>query len=207
MTSRPRTCAKWWSISPKPRPRPTPCCLQGRATGTGFHFENRGASLVATGLGADVQVLNAGAEDLVVAQGAVDAGDHFVVDGGAAVENFRITAEGTDVVVEGLGTRIGIRNAGLAADSVMINGGAGDDTFDATGNLAPLAHLVLDGGAATTASTAATAPMFCWAATGMISSTGSRATTPPCSARATTCSSGIRAMAATRSKARMAPTR
>lgn len=121
--------------------------LQGRAGGTHFHFENRGASLVAAGLGADVQVLNAGAEDLVVAQGAVDAADEFLIDGGAAGENFQISAEGADVVVAGLGTRIGIRNAALAADSVVIKGNAGDDTFDATGNLASLAHLVLDGGA------------------------------------------------------------
>jgi Ca2+-binding RTX toxin-like protein len=121
--------------------------LQGRATGTDFHFANRGAALVASGLGADVQVLNAGVEDLVVAQGAADAGDEFEVEGGDPGENFRISAEGTDVLVDGLGTRIGIRNAGLAADSVVINGNAGDDTFEATGNLAPLANLVLDGGA------------------------------------------------------------
>ena len=122
--------------------------LQGRASGTDFHFANSGATLLATGTGADVQVLNAGAEDLVVAQGSVDAGDEFKVDGGAAGENFRLVAEGNDVIVEGLGTRVGIRNAGLAADAVVINGNDGDDTFDATGNIASLApNVVLDGGA------------------------------------------------------------
>ena len=121
--------------------------LQGLATGTDFQFSNRGATLVASGTGADVQVLNAGAEDLVVANGAAGAADEFRVDGGDAGENFRVSAAGTDVVVEGLGTRVGVRNAADTADNVVIEGNAGDDTFEATGNLAALANLVFDGGA------------------------------------------------------------
>ncbi len=121
--------------------------LQGRAAGTDFSFANRGATLVATGVGADVQVLNAGVEDLVIASGAIDAGDDFNVIGDGAGQNFRISAEGTDVIVEGLAARVGIRGAGLAADNVNISGNAGDDTFEATGNIAPLAQLTLDGGA------------------------------------------------------------
>jgi Ca2+-binding RTX toxin-like protein len=121
--------------------------LQGRDTGTDFSFRNSGATLVASGLGADVQVLNAGAEDLVVATGVITAGDEFRIDGDATGDTFRISAAGADVIVEGLAARIGIRAAGLAADVVTINGNDGDDTFEAAGNLAPLAQLVLDGGA------------------------------------------------------------
>jgi Ca2+-binding RTX toxin-like protein len=121
--------------------------LQGRAAGTEFTFANRGASLIATGVAAEVQVLNAGAEDLVIANGALDAGDEFRIEGDEGAQNFRLGAEGADLIVDGLAARIGIRGAALAADSVVINGGAGDDTFEATGNIAPLAHLVLDGGA------------------------------------------------------------
>jgi Ca2+-binding RTX toxin-like protein len=121
--------------------------LQGRAAGTDFSFRNSGATLLASGLGADVQVLNAGAEDLVVASGVIDGGDDFKVDGDATGDTFRISAAGTDVIVEGLATRIGIRNAANAADNLVINGNAGDDTFEATGNIAALAQLVLDGGA------------------------------------------------------------
>jgi Ca2+-binding RTX toxin-like protein len=120
--------------------------LQGRSGGADFSFANRGATLVATGVGAEVQVLNAGAEDLVIASGAIDAGDDFNIIGDDAGQNFRISAEGTDVIVDGLAARIGIRGAALAADSVVIAGNAGDDTFQATGNIAPLARLVLDGG-------------------------------------------------------------
>jgi Ca2+-binding RTX toxin-like protein len=121
--------------------------LQGRAAGTDFAFRNGTGGLLAEGTGAAVRVLNAGAEDLVIASGAVDAGDEFKIDGDATGDNFRISALGTDVVVEGLAARIGIRNAALAADDVVINGNAGDDTFEVTGNVAPLAQLVLDGGA------------------------------------------------------------
>ena len=121
--------------------------LQGQAGGTDFSFRNSGATLLASGLGADVQVLNAGADDLVVANGAIDAGDDFTIDGDATGDTFRISAVGTDVIVDGLAARIGIRNAALAADNVVINGNAGDDTFEATGNIAPLAQLTLDGGA------------------------------------------------------------
>jgi Ca2+-binding RTX toxin-like protein len=121
--------------------------LQGRATGTDFSFRNGDGGLIATGLGAAVTVANAGAEDLVIANGAVDAGDRFTVDGAQGGESFRISAQGTDVVVEGLDANIAIRNAALAADDVVIRGNAGDDTFETSGNLSTLAQLVLDGGA------------------------------------------------------------
>ncbi len=121
--------------------------LQGRATGTDFSFRNGEGGLVATGVGAAVTVSNAGAEDLVIANGAVDAGDEFAVEGDADGETFRIDAVGTDVVVEGLDARIGIRNAALAADEVVIRGNAGDDSFETSGSLSTLANLVLDGGA------------------------------------------------------------
>jgi Ca2+-binding RTX toxin-like protein len=121
--------------------------LQARATGTDFAFRNGTGGLLAEGTGAIVRVMNAGAEDLVLANGAVDAGDEFKIDGDAAGENFRVSAVGTDVIVEGLAARVGIRNAALAADDVVINGNAGDDTFEVTGNVAPLAQLVFDGGA------------------------------------------------------------
>jgi Ca2+-binding RTX toxin-like protein len=121
--------------------------LLGRAGGTDFSFRDGEGGLLGDGLGATVQVANAGAEDLVVASGASDADDQFEVSGGQAGETFRISAAGTDVVVDGLGARIGIRNAADAADNLIIKGNAGDDTFEATGNIAALTNLVLDGGA------------------------------------------------------------
>jgi Ca2+-binding RTX toxin-like protein len=121
--------------------------LQGRGTGTDFMFSNRGATLLATGLGADVQVLNAGAEDLVVANGVTGADDDVVVAGGADADAFHLTASGTDVLVNGLGTTVAVRNTTDAVDSLTVSGNAGNDTFDATGNLAALVKLTIDGGA------------------------------------------------------------
>ncbi|HUQ08696.1 MAG TPA: hypothetical protein VM146_00170 [Steroidobacteraceae bacterium] len=121
--------------------------LQGRATATDFTFANRGATLVATGLGAEVQVVNAGAEDAVVANGVAGATDHVIVAGDAEAQAFHLTANGADLLVNGLAATVAVRNAADVDDRVTINGGAGDDTFDASGNIAPLAHVVLDGGA------------------------------------------------------------
>ncbi len=60
----------------------------------------------------------------------------------------------------------------------MLNANGGDDSFSATGNLAALIKITVDGGAAaTTPSPAPMAPTYCSAATATTSSTATRATT------------------------------
>ena len=120
--------------------------LQGRASGTQFQFTSDGADLVATGLGATVMVSNAADGDQVLGSGVAGVTDRFEILGGAGADSLRVTANGLDVLINGLAATVGVRGA-EAGDSVIVNGGAGDDTLDALGNLAPLTKLTFDGGA------------------------------------------------------------
>jgi Ca2+-binding RTX toxin-like protein len=120
--------------------------LQGRASGTQFQFTNNGADLVASGLGASVVVSNASDGDQVLGSGVAGVTDRFEILGGTGADSLHVTASGLDVLINGLAATVGVRGA-EAGDSVIVNGGAGNDTIDTLGNLAPLTKLTLDGGA------------------------------------------------------------
>ncbi len=119
--------------------------LNARAGGERFSFADQGDDLLAKGVGADVIVSNAGALDQVVAVGAAGVADNFAIAGANAADTFRISASGTDVLVSGLSATVAVR--GDTGDSLVVNGNAGDDSFEVTGNVAALTKLTLDGGA------------------------------------------------------------
>jgi len=119
--------------------------LIAAASGSSFSFADEGQELVVSGQGVDVRVANAGALDRVLAVGTSVSSDNFVVNGDSAAETLRVTASGTDVLVTGLEAAVAIR--GNSADQIVVNGAAGNDTIEASGNLAIGPALVLDGGA------------------------------------------------------------
>ena len=119
--------------------------LNARAGGERFSFADQGDDLLAKGVGADVVVSNADALDQVVAVGAAGVADTFAIAGANAADTFRISASGTDVQVSGLSATVAVR--GDTGDSLVVNGNAGDDSFEVTGNVAALTRLTLDGGA------------------------------------------------------------
>ena len=135
-----------------------------------------------------------------------DGTDTAEVNGGNGAEQFTLTANGTRVRFDRVNPAPFSIDIGTT-EHVVVNMNGGDDSFDATGNLATLIAVTSTAARATTPSAAATARTSCSAATATTSSMASRALTPHCSARAMTCSSGIRVMAATWSKARTEPIR
>jgi Ca2+-binding RTX toxin-like protein len=72
--------------------------------------------------------------------------DVVTVNGTAAADTVNVVANGDSVFVDGLAADIGIDNADVS-DRLVVNLGGGDDTFTATGNLAALIGIAVDGGA------------------------------------------------------------
>jgi Ca2+-binding RTX toxin-like protein len=108
--------------------------------------------------GADNIVINdVSGTDLALSGVAIDLGaaggggdgsaDTVTVNGRAGNDNINISAANGTVLVTGSPTTVAINNAEAANDRLIINGGGGDDTFSATGNLAALIGLTVDGGA------------------------------------------------------------
>ena len=92
----------------------------------------------ASGLGAQVRVHHAAPTDRihVIGSGPTDA---VTITGTAAADAVNVTANGTDVAVfPTFGTIVGTRVDLTSVPSLVVNLGDGDDTFTATGNLAPL---------------------------------------------------------------------
>jgi len=114
------------------------------ASGSSFTFADQGDELVVSGQGTDVRVANGGALDEVLAVGSA-AADNFVISGDNAADTLRITARGSDVLVGGLEAAVAIR--GNSGDQIVVNGGAGNDSLEASGNLATGPALLLDAGA------------------------------------------------------------
>jgi Ca2+-binding RTX toxin-like protein len=135
-----------------------------------------------------------------------DGVDTVEVNGGNGTEQFTATANGTRVRFDRVTPAPFAIDIGTA-ENLVVNANGGDDSFAATGNLAALIKLTVDGGRATTRSSAATATTSCSAAMATISPTATRATTSRCSEPATTRSSGTPATAATWSRVRTASTR
>ncbi|HEV7606769.1 MAG TPA: calcium-binding protein [Steroidobacteraceae bacterium] len=119
--------------------------LQQRGGDT-IEFSRSGDSLVASGLGTQVIVTNAGALDSVVANGVAGAVDTVSVQGAASGDTIHLTAVGGSVNVSGLAAQVAMQNS-EATDRLVVNGNAGNDVIDATGNFAAVARLRLDGGA------------------------------------------------------------
>jgi Ca2+-binding RTX toxin-like protein len=75
-----------------------------------------------------------------------DGNDVLAVDGTAGNDSFQVTANGTGVLVTkevGAQGSINVTNV----EEITITGGAGNDVFSVTGNVAALTHVTLDGGA------------------------------------------------------------
>ena len=119
--------------------------LQGRATGSTFSFASSGDDLVAKGVGADVTVSNAGALDRVAAAGVAGVVDTFAVNGGSSADTLHVAANGASALVTGLAATVEAR--GDTGDHLVVSGNGGNDVIDATGNLAAITQLTLDGGA------------------------------------------------------------
>ena len=111
--------------------------------------------------------------------------DTVEVNGGGGAEQFTTTANGTRVRFDRLNPAPFSIDIGTS-ENLVLNANGGDDSFSATGNLAALIKITVDGGAGNDTCSAATASTSCSAATATTSSTASRATTSPSSAPATT---------------------
>jgi Ca2+-binding RTX toxin-like protein len=147
---------------------------------------------IAVGGGADTVTINdltgtgvkEVAVDLAAFNTAVGDGqpDTVVVNGSAGNNNIKIASSGTKTTVSGLSAEVTIDHAEGANDTLLVKGLGGNDVIDASALDAAQLKLTVDAGAGND-------------------------TIWPRLAAATTPSSGIRAMAATPSKARPAPIR
>ena len=193
------------------RPATTPCSARAASTSSSAAAEND----TLTGGDADDQVFGESGNDRMIWNPGDDtdlneggAGtDTVEVNGGNGAEEFTATANGTRVRFDRLDPAPFSIDIGTT-ENLVLNANGGDDSFSATGNLAALIQITVDGG------------------TGNDTILGSNGIDTPArrrrqrlrrrpagqrhgasSAPATTSSSGIRATAATPSKARTAPTR
>jgi Ca2+-binding RTX toxin-like protein len=95
------------------------------------------------GLGAQVRVVNGASNDRIHVTG-VTGNDTVTIAGTDGVDAIAAFADGTDVAVFEATQSIHTRLTGIAHLNVEL--GDGDDTFSATGNVAPLVALDIDGG-------------------------------------------------------------
>ena len=121
----------------------------------------------------------------------------MIVNGTAANDAISVVNSGGSLMVKGLAEQVTIANA-EAGDALVINGLAGNDTIDASSIKAGQVKLTLNGG---------DGDDIIKGSPGDDLVNGGRGNDHARSAPATTPSSGIRAMAATPSRARPAPTR
>jgi Ca2+-binding RTX toxin-like protein len=131
-----------------------------------FKIGSSGADTVVSGLAATVQVTGGeeandhivaaglgGDDTLTMAIGAASGPVPITFDGGDALDTARDngTAAGDSIQVVANGTAASVVSAGTSrldvmADNLVVSGLGGLDTITATGNLAPLTKLTLDGG-------------------------------------------------------------
>ena len=72
--------------------------------------------------------------------------DTVKVNGTAGDDHISVASSGSSIVVNGLAAQVSINNAESANDSLVINGGTGNDTIDASRLHAGQVNLTLDGG-------------------------------------------------------------
>jgi Ca2+-binding RTX toxin-like protein len=85
-------------------------------------------------------------QTVVVDLGADAQFDVVTVNGTAAADTVAVVANGDSVVIDGLAADITLENPD-ATDRLVVNLGGGNDSFSATGNLAALIGITVDGGA------------------------------------------------------------
>jgi Ca2+-binding RTX toxin-like protein len=73
--------------------------------------------------------------------------DTVTVNGTAGKDHITVTSSGASIVVNGLPAQVAITGAEPGNDSLIINGGAGNDTIDASGLPAGTMSMTLAGGA------------------------------------------------------------
>ena len=72
--------------------------------------------------------------------------DTVVVNGTAGDDRISVASSGSSIVVNGLAAQVSINNAEPANDSLVINGGTGNDIIDASGLHAGQVNLTINGG-------------------------------------------------------------
>jgi RTX calcium-binding nonapeptide repeat (4 copies) len=131
--------------------------------------------------------------------------DTVEVNGGNGAEDFTATANGPRVRFDRVNPAPFSLDIGTT-ENLVLNANGGDDTFAATGNLAALIKITVDGGAGNDTLRGSNGADCCSAATGTTSWMATRATTRRSSGLAMIRSSGTRATAATWWRARTVPT-
>ena len=154
--------------------------------------------------GNDRMVWNPG-DDTDLVEGGADV-DTAEVNGGNAAEFFTATANGTRVRFDRVDPAPFSLDIGTT-EHLVVNMNGGNDSFSATGNLASLIHITVDGGAGDDTILGSNGATCSSAARATTSSTASKVPTSPSWAPAKTPSNGIRATAATRSRAATASIR
>ena len=135
-----------------------------------------------------------------------DGIDTVEVNGGNGAESFTLTANGTRVRFDRVTPAPFSLDIGTT-ENLVVNMNGGDDTFTAGNGLATLIKLTVDGGAGNDTITGGDGDDMLLGGDGNDLINGGRGNDTPCSAPATTPSSGTPATAATPSRARPAPTR
>jgi Ca2+-binding RTX toxin-like protein len=110
----------------------------------GLTIGNDGTAATVDGLGARIRVLGGALSDRVHVMGTISSDVQQFVGSGAA-DSFNATASGTDVAV--VGATPGVHVLLTSVELLDVDLGGGNDTFSATGNLAALVVLDVDGGA------------------------------------------------------------
>ena len=155
------------------------------------------------GLGNDRFIWNPG-DDADIVDG-LDGVDVVQVNGDNVDEIFTTTANGVRVRFDRTSPAPFFLDIGTC-ENLVVDANGGNDSFSATGNLAALIQITVNGGAGDDTLLGATAPTSSWAATTMTSSMATRETIWFPAAPVTTLSSGTRATVATSLKAAPART-
>jgi hypothetical protein len=134
-----------------------------------------------------------------------DGNDTAEVNGGNGGEQFTLTANGTRARFDRINPAPFSIDIGTT-ENIVVNMNGGDDSFSATGNLAPLISVTVDGGAGNDTILGSNGNDTLLGGDGNDFIDGQQGADVALLGAATTCSSGIRVTAATWSRARTART-
>jgi Ca2+-binding RTX toxin-like protein len=154
--------------------------------------------------GNDRMIWNPGDDSDLMEGGA--GTDTAEVNGGNGAEAFTVTANGARVRFDRLDPAPFALDIGTT-ENLVVNMNGGDDTFSATGNIAALIKLTVDGGAGNDTIRGGNGADLLIGGDGNDSIDGQQGNDVALMAPAMTCSSGIRATAPTWSRARTEATR
>jgi Ca2+-binding RTX toxin-like protein len=110
----------------------------------GVPIGSDGTAATVGGLGAQVRVLNGGANDRIHVTGTT-ATDTVPIVGTSGADVVTATTDGSDAVVTGATPGVQVRLTSVPHLDISL--GDGDDSFSASGNLAAVTQLDVDGGA------------------------------------------------------------